>query len=86
MRKLKLHLEELRVDTFVTDGAPGGGGTVHAFNHTRNNHATCGFQNTCVAELTCYETCFETCKCVGTQPEVSCLYECPSEICTPTCV
>jgi hypothetical protein len=88
MRKLKLDVEELRVDAFVTEGAPDGeGGTVRGFNHTRNNHATCGFQYTCVAELTCYQTCGETCKCTTvTQPEVTCLYECPSEICTPTCV
>ena len=83
MRKLRLELDELRVDTFVTEGAAGGeAGTVHGFNHTRNNHVTCGFQNTCVPELTCYETCFETCKCVGTQPEVTCLYPCDTT--TPT--
>jgi hypothetical protein len=78
MKKLRLDVEALRVESFATGRGGGPAGTVHGFNHTRNNHATCGFQNTCVNELTCYQTCGDTCKCAVTQPEVSCLYECPT--------
>ena len=41
MKKLMLDVEQLEVESFATGGADGAGGTVHAHNHTRGNHASC---------------------------------------------
>lgn len=65
MNKLKLHLDDLKVDGFSTTPAPDGGGTVHGEQGTFPTyctcvHATCDAQYaTCVA--TCLNTCPETC-------------------------
>ncbi len=59
MRKLKLHLEDLAVDSFVAEkGAPAEPGTVHAHGHTKG-HDTCYFscQIGCTAQESCYDPC-----------------------------
>ncbi|HEU0300010.1 MAG TPA: hypothetical protein VFR37_11160 [Longimicrobium sp.] len=60
MKKLKLQIDDLAVETFQTAGAQGDEGTVvgHA---TQGNKHTCDPQvGTCFG-YTCYETCGDTC-------------------------
>ncbi|HEX2078588.1 MAG TPA: hypothetical protein VHG08_12790 [Longimicrobium sp.] len=59
MRKLKLELEALTVESFTPAAAPDvRGGTVHAHNHTRG-HDSCQFSCWvgCTYEISCYEVC-----------------------------
>lgn len=74
MKKLTLDVDALRVESFATEAAARGrGGTVHAHNHTRGNHFTCG--GTCDAA--------DTCDCQVTDP-VSCLEtQCADTFCGP---
>jgi len=86
MAKIKLDLNALAVDSFVTDQALGATGTVRAradFGYDGDAHevaitatmaetcpATCRF--TCPASCdTCYVTCVTRCSC-GTQPCDTC--------------
>jgi hypothetical protein len=69
IRKLKLQLEQLRVDSFSTDAAGAAEGTVHG--HTGpGTCATCIAYTAC-AGVTCYQTCMS---CAGP----SCDNVCPS--------
>ncbi|HST62081.1 MAG TPA: hypothetical protein VLK84_25490 [Longimicrobium sp.] len=57
MRKLKLQLEELRVDTFATDATPLAAGTVLGATGA-NTCMTCVPYTGCRADNnTCYQTC-----------------------------
>jgi hypothetical protein len=62
MRKLKLQLEDLLVDTFQTTGAPREKGTVFG------EQCTCYTQCTCPGCPTCYASCNGSCdaSCNGT--------------------
>ncbi|HEX8692711.1 MAG TPA: hypothetical protein VF746_09845 [Longimicrobium sp.] len=65
MKKLTLNLEALAVESFATDDAERGAkGTVHAHNHTRGGHVTCGgtcdAANTCDCQITSPVSCLET--------------------------
>ncbi|HEU0016157.1 MAG TPA: pinensin family lanthipeptide [Longimicrobium sp.] len=59
MRKLKLDLDALAVESFETaaDGAPAAG-TVHAHHHTRG-HDTCQFscELGCTNDVSCFNPC-----------------------------
>ena len=85
MRKLKLDLDRLAVDTFVTEETEGKRGTVvgHAtFRCTTTDRCTedsCG-QNTCF--ISCDGVC-GTYYCVGTYDCTYALDSCP--YCTPYC-
>jgi hypothetical protein len=66
MKKLTLDVDALQVESFATEtAARGRGGTVHAHNHTRGNHLTCGGTcdggNTCNCPITAEVTCLEPC-------------------------
>lgn len=65
MRKLTLNLDALAVDSFATDAAERGRGTVRAHGNTRNQY-TCAF--------TCGESCL-VCP-VPTEPYESCKIAC----------
>jgi hypothetical protein len=57
MRKLKLHLDQLQVATFETDGAQPAAGTVLGATGA-NTCMTCVPYTGCRADnLTCYQTC-----------------------------
>ena len=73
MRKLRLNLEALAVESFAAGGVDQDAGTVHAHNHSRN-HDTC--QASCIPEATCGDSCIYTCACKPTYPELTCLYPC----------
>jgi hypothetical protein len=63
MRKLKLQVEALAVESFTSQAErPAAPGTVHAHNHTRGGHNTCQFscQVGCTADQSCYEVCATT--------------------------
>ena len=63
-RKMRLDLDELRVDTFVTDPAEAGAGTVlgHATEYTIGTDPTCEGRATCNAHNTCnYDSCDGVC-------------------------
>jgi hypothetical protein len=62
MRKLKLDVQSLRVESFAPDSAHEvRGGTVHAHNHTRG-HNTCYFSCPlgCTLDMSCAELCATT--------------------------
>jgi hypothetical protein len=61
MKKLKLQMEDLAVDSFVTADAPGARGTVEAHNTFGGN--TCGAVNTCGPQ-----TCLPRYCVLGTDP------------------
>lgn len=66
MRKVKLEVETLSVDSFETGAAQRAAGTVLAHNHTRGNHVTCDAScaaggDSCDCDITVYETCLEPC-------------------------
>ena len=66
--KLKLKVEELRVDTFETRRAPAAErGTVHAHEGTQPLNCFSG-EWTCIPEASCVETCGMSCwgSCVNT--------------------
>ena len=72
MKKLKLQLDALAVESFSTDSFPAdAAGTVRGNAGTRNQD-TC--QESCFG--TCDYTCRYTCKCVFTEPQVTCLQPC----------
>jgi hypothetical protein len=72
MKKLKLSLEELRVESFATGAATRAEGTVHGHAPQTRNQNTC--QATCAATclFSCEGTCQYTCKCVFTEPVQTC--------------
>ena len=81
MRKLKLDLHDLQVDTFHTSPMESGRGTVEAYLTTAGCHiatapATC---NNSLDYCTCDESCGGTCgfTCVGD----TCDYTCHTDIC-----
>jgi adenine C2-methylase RlmN of 23S rRNA A2503 and tRNA A37 len=62
MRKLKLDVEELTVESFAPERPHlADRGTVHAHDHTRG-HNTCYFscQVGCTADVSCYQICATT--------------------------
>lgn len=69
MKKLVLKLDDLRVDTFTTAGAPAGRGTVAAHYGTTHTQAgetcdvTCGDQDTCFVSCRVTE-CWQGNQCV----------------------
>ncbi len=84
MRKLKLQLDDLHVDTFHTTAADGGRGTVFAEQCTCYTVCTCPGCATC--EASCNGTCDGSCAATGCGCEAShrggaCLseYDCPQE-------
>lgn len=57
MKKLTLKLDDLRVDTFTTAGAPAGRGTVeghYGTTHTQQGESCVG---TCRGQDTCFVSC-----------------------------
>lgn len=87
MRKLKLELDSLQVETFLTDEAAEGAGTVHghvslactgANGATCNDRATCNGAYTCDGEYTCnFRSCDGVCGtyfCSDSSPQISNLY------------
>lgn len=57
MRKLKLQMDHLRVESFSVDQVPSGAGTVHGATGP-NTCATCVQYTGCRADNnTCYDTC-----------------------------
>jgi hypothetical protein len=63
MRKLKLDVQNLRVESFAAVAAPEArGGTVHAHNHTRGGHPSCYFscQLDCTLDMSCNDPCATT--------------------------
>jgi len=71
VKKLKLQLDALAVESFSTDFVPADAGTVHGNAGTRNQD-TC--QESCFG--TCDYTCRYTCKCVPSEPYVTCIEPC----------
>jgi hypothetical protein len=65
--KLKLKIDELRVDTFETHRTPATGGTVRAHEGTQPPNCFSGVW-TCIPEASCGETCGMSCNgsCVNT--------------------
>jgi hypothetical protein len=62
MRKLKLDVQNLRVESFTPHAArEARGGTVHGHNHTRG-HNTCSFscQLGCTFDMSCADPCATT--------------------------
>jgi hypothetical protein len=60
MRKLKLDVENVTVESFAPQSAGGErGGTVHAHNHTHGGHQTCQFS--CAAGCTYDDSCYNPC-------------------------
>jgi hypothetical protein len=57
MKKLNLSLEDLNVESFATEAAPGHPGTVHGHVETYDGGDTCDVGNTCGVENTCMESC-----------------------------
>ncbi len=85
MKKLRLEMDELRVESFATDAAAGEAGTVHG--HSYPNAClppsgsdepfvdTCGYA-TCAGD-TCWQSCGGSCNCGGSgwcQPQESAGY------------
>lgn len=63
MRKLKLDVDNVTVESFAPESAPGErGGTVHAHDHTRGGHRTCQFSCPvgCTYDVSCYDPCATT--------------------------
>lgn len=77
MKKLKLAMEELAVESFATSAESRGRGTVEAHNTFRGN--TCGAENTCGPE-----TCPPMYCVIGTDP-INCggTIGCPTPGCPP---
>lgn len=76
MSKLTLKVEELAVESFATGRAAiAERGTVHAHNHTRGGHITCGGTcdggNTCDCPVTVDVTCLEPCGTTLCGPDTS---------------
>ena len=69
MRKLKLEVEDLRVDTFSTGADGGGEGTVEAFRV----RTVTGYP------LSCWQSCWPDDTCPG------CTQSCPNVTCVDTC-
>ena len=85
MRKLKLQLEDLRIDSFTTTGSRKEKGTVYGEQCTCQTACTCPGCPTCDASCngTCGGTCAATCNasCYGT-----CDYSCDGGFsCYQTC-
>jgi len=58
--KLKLKIDELRVETFATDAATDGRGTVRANGATPPDNCFSGVWS-CIPEASCGETCALSC-------------------------
>jgi len=100
MRKLKLGLEELRVDSFDTGAAGEGRGTVHGHvsQFCTRGPVTCDVGYTCDGGYTCAGDTCVVLSCDGacgsnlcaTDPSCttpSCLQTCPPQVtCQPGCV
>jgi hypothetical protein len=74
--KLKLHLEDLAVDSFDTIRPAPKGGTVFG------EQCTCYTQCTCPGCPTCYESCNGTC---GDTCPATCAYTCDDVSCAGSC-
>jgi len=72
MKKLKLHLEDLQVDTFQTTAPEKPKGTVFG------EQCTCYTNCTCPGCPTCYASCNGTC-------QVSCNGDCSGATCDASC-
>lgn len=74
MKKLKLEIDSLEIESFSTAAGQEPAGTVEA--HATRNQNTCGA--TCDASCfgSCDHTCDYTCKCVFTEPRQTCLEPC----------
>jgi hypothetical protein len=95
MRKLKLDIDHLEVDSFETDVGHDQRGTVHGLVSpyctqtcdTANNYScdgayTCGAESTCRRINTCM---YESCGACGTYDCVSAGYSCDQMSCVYTC-
>jgi hypothetical protein len=77
MPKLKLHLEELSVESFDTTATQKAKGTVFG------EQCTCYTQCTCPGCPTCDNTCANTC--AYTCDDATCAYTCDDASCAGTC-
>ncbi|HVH11786.1 MAG TPA: hypothetical protein VM759_01980 [Longimicrobium sp.] len=94
MRKLRLDLDAVQVESFVTDAAAGGRGTVDArqritFGCPPPSQNTCAGTCSCgcgTGALTCDWTCGSTCaaSCNGTCGDPTCAATC-GDTCAGTC-
>ena len=89
MKKLRLHLEDLSIDSFATTYVKREKGTVYGEQCTCPTACTCPGCPTCDASCggascaaTCAASCYGTCdaSCNGT-----CDYTCGGNTCDPTC-
>ncbi|HEX8906255.1 MAG TPA: hypothetical protein VF771_15505 [Longimicrobiaceae bacterium] len=88
MKKMKLHLDDLMIDSFSTTPARRQKGTVYGEQCTCYTACTCPGCPTCDASCngscvdTCANSCYGTCdaSCNGT-----CDYTCGGYTCDPTC-
>jgi hypothetical protein len=80
MRKLKLRLEDLRIDSFDTTAAQKAKGTVFGEQCTCYTQCTCPGCPTCDASCngTCDGTCNENDTCVGSCNFTECDVDCPT--------
>ncbi|HEU4883112.1 MAG TPA: hypothetical protein VFT45_12720 [Longimicrobium sp.] len=76
MKKLKLQMEDLAVESFTTDGTSPIRGTVEGHNTFRGN--TCGAENTCGPQ-----TCPPLYCSFGTDPVACDTGNCPTPACPP---
>jgi hypothetical protein len=83
MKKMKLHLDDLTVDTFHTTPAERERGTVMGQQCTCYTVCTCPgcatCDGTCPADASCADTCWETCD------DLSCLATCGFTNCETKC-
>jgi hypothetical protein len=93
MRKIRLDLDELQVDSFTTAEQPGGAGTVRGYVSVQcGSDYTCNYEDTCAGVVTCARSCGNcgTYYCASGDPsctDPSCVYSCTCETlytCPPT--
>src|ERR1051325_7990546 len=80
MKKLRLNLDALSVESFETDDLVDATGTVEGYISTRctGGALTCNDANTCVpagetcAQDTCYVSCYGSCPCQPVYPSDDC--------------
>lgn len=83
MRKLTLDLDAIQVESFSTNAAAAGRGTVDARQGRETWTCTAAPQFTC--DATCPDTCANTCNCGSNVTCVSCMHTCDGTCWDPTC-
>jgi hypothetical protein len=61
MRKLKLRMDDLRVDSFDTARAPGAAGTVRGHDGTAEGGGSRTVCEVATCETNCFNTCYDGC-------------------------